>query len=78
MNKMAGLDKFYLRSMKGAKNEIKSLSALFKKSLATGKVLDKWKSASVMIFYKGTKSLPRNYCPISLTSVVGKLMETII
>lgn len=40
-NKMAGPFKFYLRTMKEAKNEIfKALNAFFNKLLATGKVPD--------------------------------------
>ena len=40
---------------------------------------DEWKLANVTpIFKKGSKSLPCNYRPISLTSVVCKMLETLI
>ena len=40
---------------------------------------NEWKLANVTpIFKKGSKSLPSNYRPISLTSVVCKMLETLI
>lgn len=79
-NKTPGPDKISPRILKEAKNElVKPLSILFNKSLSTRKVPDDWKLANVTpIFKKGDKSQTRNYRPISLTSVVGKLMETVL
>ncbi len=38
-----------------------------------------WKSANVVPMYKkGDKSMAGNYRPISLTSVLGKLLESIL
>ena len=38
-----------------------------------------WKKPNVTaIFKKGEKSKAENYCPISLTSVPGKLMERLV
>jgi hypothetical protein len=38
-----------------------------------------WRSANVTpIFKKGAKSDPGNYCPVSLTSVCCKLLESIL
>ena len=53
------------------------LTILFRKSLLEGKFPDKWKTAHVIPIYKGagTKDSPENYRPISLTSVVGKILE---
>ena len=80
ISKTPGPDKISPRILKEAKNElVKPLSILFNKSLTTHKVPDDWKLANVTpIFKKGDKSQPKNYRPISLTSVVGKLMETVL
>ena len=44
-----------------------------------GKVPSDWKVAYVCpIFKKGICKLPSNYWPVSLTSICGKVMETII
>ena len=41
-------------------------------SLNTGLVPQDWKEAGVSpLFKKGSKSLPENYRPVSLTSTVG-------
>ena len=68
------------RLLKDFKNELKSpLSKLFNASLNTGVVPNDWKIANVMpIFKKGQKSLPSNYRPVSLTSVICKLFERIL
>ena len=80
VNKSPGPDKIAPRILKETKHQIsKPLSTLFNKSLTVGKVPSDWKNANVTpIFKKGDKSQPGNYRPISLTSVVGKLMETIL
>ena len=79
-NKAAGPDKISPRILKETKHQVsKPLSILFNKSLIVGKVPSDWKCANVTpIFKKGDKSSPSNYRPISLTSVVCKLMETVI
>ena len=80
VNKTPGPDKISPRVLKEAKHEIsKPLAIIFNKSLDSGKVPNEWKLANVTpIFKKGSKSHPENYRPISLTSVVCKLMETVI
>ena len=55
------------------------LSILFQKSLASGMVPTDWKRANVVpIFKSGTKRDPSNYRPISLTSVVVRIMERVL
>ena len=55
------------------------LSKLFSMSLQTSSVPYDWKLATISpIFKKGKRDEPSNYRPISLTSVVSKLMEKII
>ena len=80
INKTPGPDKISPRILKEVKNEIcEPLSKLFNKSLTNGKVPSEWKMANVTpIYKKEDKSQPNNYRPISLTSVVCKIMETII
>ena len=80
VNKSPGPDTISPRILKEGKNElVKPLSLIFNKSLQSGSVPDEWKLANVTpIFKKGSKSLPSNYRPISLTSVVCKVLETLI
>ena len=55
------------------------LSILFMQSLRNGQIPKIWKVASVRpLFKKGLCSLPSNYRPISLTSVIGKVMEKLV
>ena len=47
--------------------------------MSEGVVPKDWRQANVTpIFKKGSKTLPANYRPVSLTSVPGKLMESCI
>jgi hypothetical protein len=55
------------------------LSILFRKSLDSGYVPIDWRMANVTpIYKKGPRHMPENYRPVSLTSHISKLMETII
>ena len=80
VNKTPGPDRIAPRILKETKHQIcKPLSIIFNKSFNSGKVPRDWKLANVTpIQKKGNASLPCNYRPISLTSVVCKIMETIL
>ena len=54
-------------------------SILFSQSMNEGDVPLDWRSANVTpIFKKGSRNLPENYRPVSLTSQLSKVMESII
>ena len=80
VNKSPGPDAISPRILKEAKLEfVTPLTSLFNNSLQSGTMPEEWKLANVTpIFKKGSKSLPSNYRPISLTSVVCKMLETLI
>lgn len=62
-----------------AENLKKPLAFLFNKTLETGEVPADWKKANISsIFKKGAKNRAENYRPISLTSIVCKLIEKFI
>jgi len=55
------------------------LSKLFTQSMSTGKMPQDWVTGNVIhVFKKGDPRLPSNYRPISLTSIIVKIMERII
>ena len=79
-SKATGPDGLPPRVLKEAATEISvPLSIIFKKSLSEGKLPVDWKMATIIpIFKKGNKASPCNYRPVSLTSVVCKVLESII
>ena len=57
----------------------KPLSVIHQQSWLTGVVPDEWRIASVTPIYKnGQKEDPGNYRPVSLTSMLGKIIELFI
>ena len=55
------------------------LYLIFVKSLNQGLVPSSWKRGCVSpIFKKGARNLPQNYRPITLTSIVGKILESLV
>jgi hypothetical protein len=75
-----GPDKIYPRMLKELRYEIaEPLVKIFTKSLEQGVVPRDWKEAMVTpIYKKGAKADPGNYCPVSLTSVPCKIMESVL
>ena len=58
---------------------MKPLKINFYKSLSTGELPREWREANITpIFKKGSRVRKSNYRPISLTSVVCKLIESIV
>jgi len=78
--KSMGLDGIHLRVLRELAEELaKPLSAIYQQSWLTGEVPDDWRTANVTpIYEKGRKEDPGNYRPVSLTSVLGKIMEQFI
>lgn len=79
-DKAPGVDSIYpivLKEVSGAISQ--PLSKIFQKSLCNTVVPGDWRSANVTpIFKKGQRSRPENYRPVSLTSVISKVFETIL
>ena len=56
-----------------------SLAGLFNKSIQDGSLPEDWVSANIApVFKRGNKHLISNYQPISLTSIVSKVLERLI
>ncbi|KAK4818083.1 hypothetical protein QYF61_005660 [Mycteria americana] len=79
-HKSMGPDEIHPRVLKELAEVLtKPLSIIYQQSWITGEVPADWRLANVTpIFKKGRKEEPGNYRPVSLTSVLGKLMEQII
>ena len=79
-NKSPGVDNIHPTMLKNLHSVLKkNRYLLFKKSLDEGTVPKDWKMANVSpIHKKGNKKLTSNFRPVSLTSMVGKLLERLI
>ncbi|KAG8450956.1 hypothetical protein GDO86_003295, partial [Hymenochirus boettgeri] len=80
ISKSPGPDKIHPRLLKELSSVLsRPLFLIFADSLMSGGVPLDWKKADVIpIFKKGSRSQPGNYRPVSLTSVVGKILESLI
>ncbi|KAK4831532.1 LOW QUALITY PROTEIN: hypothetical protein QYF61_018134, partial [Mycteria americana] len=79
-HKSMGLDGIHPRVLRELVEVLtKPLSIIYQQSWLTGEVPVDWRLASVTpIYKKGWKGDPGNYKAVSLTSVMGKVMEQII
>ncbi|CAM4586410.1 unnamed protein product [Caretta caretta] len=78
--KLGGPDNLHPRILKELAHEIASpLARIFNESVNSEVVRYDWRIANIVpIFKKGEKSDPGNYWPVSLTSVVCKVLEKIL
>ena len=79
-HKAIGVDNVHPKVLKKCSVSLcKPLSLIFTKSYESGVVPHLWRKANIVpLFKKGNKLEPSNYRPISLTSIVCKVMERII
>ena len=76
-NKSPGVDGIPPKLLKKIVEQISTPFA--KLSLEEGIVPSEWKEANIIpLFKKGSRNKPENYRPVSLTSVVCNLLETLI
>ena len=75
-----GPDEIHLRVLREPAEVIaEPLSIICQRSLLTGEVSEDWRLANVTpIYKKGCREDLGNYRPLSLTSVLGKIMEQIV
>src|SRR6218665_3000021 len=79
-DKSPGIDELRPKFLHEVREEIgEVLAQIFNKSMQTGEVPQEWRDALIVpLFKKGNRSDPGNYRPVSLTSVVCKVMERIV
>ena len=79
-NKSAGMDGIPAILLVEAAEELtEPVTSIFRKSLEEGHMPNDWRKASITpIFKKGNRSSPNNYRPVSLTSILCKVMETLV
>ena len=80
VDKSPGMDKVHPRLLRETATTISTpLQILFNASLRVQEIPEEWKKAQISaIFQKGDKSQAGNYRPVSLTSVVCKVMESLV
>ena len=79
-NKAHGHDMISIRMLKLCGEAIcRPLNIIFKTCLNTGKFPSEWKKGNVVpIYKKDDKQNVKNYCPVSLLPICGKIFERLI
>lgn len=79
-DKSAGPDGIHPLLLRNVAEQIsRPLTILYNKSINSGEVPEDWRKANIIPIYKnGPRNEPGNYRPVSLTSVVCKILERII
>ena len=79
ISKSLGPDGIHPRILKELSNTISiPLSIILQASIDSGELPEDWKCANITaLFKKGNKKVAGNYRPVSLTSIICKLMETL-
>ena len=80
VSKCPGLDGMHPKMLYELRKEITGpMTQIFRCSLITGVVPKEWREAGVTpLFKKGKKSEMQNYRPVSLTSIICKIMESLL
>ena len=80
ISKAAGPDKLSGKLLKATAHEIAPmLQVIFLRSIDEGTLPQAWKEATILTVYKKEcSSNPANYCPVSLTCILCKILEHII
>lgn len=80
VNKSPGPDGVHPKILKECAEQLSyPLKRLFERTMEEGRIPKSWKTAEVRpIFKKGKKSLPGNYRPVSLTSILCKICESFV
>ena len=80
INKSPGIDGFHPRVIKELDTIIADpITIIYMKSIEESVVPSQWKDAEITpIFKKAERHLPQNYRPVSLTSVICKMLEKLV
>ena len=80
VNKSPGIDGFHPRVLKELDDIISDpITIIYKKSIEESVLPKQWKEAEITpIFKKDERHLPKNYRPVSLTSIICKIIEKLV
>lgn len=80
ISKSPGPDGIHPRVLREISSTISTpIAIIFQTSISTGELPEDWKCANITaLFKKGNKKVAGNYRPVSLTSIICKLMESLV